>query len=516
MLLCITVFYPSLNNAFVHYDDPKYVTGNPHVLKGVTVENIKWALTAHVDSNWFPLTLISHMTDVSIFGLNPRGHHATNLFFHCANTLLVFLLFSFLLKSTTRAFLIAALFSVHPLKVESVAWISERKDVLSAFFFLLSLSAYSLYAGGKRALYYLLAFLAFALSLACKPMGVTLPFLALLLDFWPLKRLAGAKSIINLAIEKLPFMMLSVISSVITLHVQKEGGSISSISLSAASMNAVVSYVKYIYKMFIPLNLCVLYPLPETTEPSTFTAALLVLIVISVVSVLLIKTNPYIFTGWFWYIGMLVPAIGIVQVGVQAMADRYVYMPYTGLFLIAAMVLPYKDEYRKYLTVFYPVLAALVLLSLSFVTVKQIRYWQNSETLFVHAIEVTENNQVMNVNLGLYLAETGRAEAGIEYIKRAIAINPRILQAHINLGTILLFQLKDINGAKEAFVKALEINPLSADALSGLGVAYAYSGRPEQAIEFLEKAVRIAPDMEMARKNLISAYLLKEKMQEIQ
>ncbi|QWR78205.1 tetratricopeptide repeat protein [Candidatus Magnetomonas plexicatena] len=515
LVLTITVFYPSLGNDFVRYDDPKYVTGNPNVLKGLTVENVKWALTAHVDSNWFPVTLISHMLDVSMFGINPRRHHLTSLCLHCANTILVFFLFLCLTKSSPQAFVIAALFAVHPLRVESVAWISERKDVLSAFFFFLSLLFYVRYSASKRALYYFFAFFAFALSLTCKPMGVTLPFLALLLDFWPLRRFTNsAKSLISLTVEKLPFLMLSVISCVITIHVQKEGGSITHLPVSTAFMNAIISYVKYIYKMFIPINLCALYPLPEAVNPSVFAAALTLLIVISVICVLLIKTHPYFFTGWFWYVGTLVPAVGFVQVGVQAMADRYSYIPQLGLLLIIVMAFPAVEPSRKFLGKLYPVITAVVLVLLSVITINQSRYWKNSKALFDRAISVTENNQVMFVNLGVYLAETGTVTEGVAALKKAIAINPRFLQAHINLGTILLFQLNDVAGAKDEFSRALQISPENAAAFNGLGVAYAYMGDVDKAIELLQKAVKLAPDMEMARKNLYSAYLLKEKMSE--
>ncbi|MBF0519490.1 MAG: tetratricopeptide repeat protein [Nitrospirae bacterium] len=513
--LTITVFYPSLSNDFVKYDDPKYVTGNPNVLRGLTLENVKWALTAHVDSNWFPMALLSHMLDVSMFGINPRGHHITSLAFHCVNTILVFFLFLRLTKSSPRAFVIAALFAVHPLRVESVAWISERKDVLSAFFFFLSLLFYVSYTASKKALYYFFAFFAFAFSLASKPMGVTLPFLALLLDFLPLRRFTNlSKSTIVLIEEKLPFILLTVISCLITLHVQKEGGSITNLPVSTAFMNAIVSYVKYLYKMFIPINLCALYPLPEAVNPVVFAAALSLLIVISFVSILLIKKHPYVFIGWFWYIGTLVPAIGFVQVGVQAMADRYSYIPHIGLFLIIVMAFPSVGRSSNYLTKLYPVIAAVAIVFLSFVAVKQSTYWKNSETLFERAISVTENNQVMFVDLGLYLAETGRVAEGVAALKKAIAINPRFLQAHINLGTILLFQLKDFAAAKEEFTKALQISPENAAAFNGLGVSYAYLGDVDKSIELLDRAVKLAPDMEMARRNLQSAYLLKEKMSE--
>jgi Tfp pilus assembly protein PilF len=488
------VFYQVYTYDFVNYDDQIYVYENPNIQAGITLNSVKWAFTSGYAANWHPITWLSHMLDWQLFGSNPAGFHLTNLILHIVNTLLLFFVLKRMTNTLWQSAFVAALFALHPLHVESVAWVSERKDVLSTFFWLLTMWAYVRYCGNKQTpniklgakqTYYLLTIIFFALGLMSKPMLVTLPFVLLLLDYWPLERLNTKRSLPYLLIEKIPLFVMAVISSIITFIVQKKSGAteaIEGLSLSDRLANVPISYVKYIIKMIWPARLAVLYPHPrQNVSFSVAVISAVVLLVITILIFQLAKNHRYLFAGWFWYLGTLVPVIGFVQVGHQAIADRYSYITLTGLFIIIAWGFPYlltKWQYKK---------AALVSLSLLIISVMsvcthiQLFYWRNSQTLFQHALDVTRNNYVAHYSLGNWLASQGKFDEAIYHYSQAIQIVPGYINALNNLGSVLQKEGK-IDEAIGYYKRAIEINPGAAEPHANLGIALAASGKFEEAI----------------------------------
>ncbi len=430
---------------FINFDDPEYVTDNRHVQDGLTVEGILWAFTTGHAANWHPLTWISHMVDVQLFGLQPGWHHLTNLLFHLANTLLLFLVLNRMTKALWQSAFVAALFALHPLHVESVAWVAERKDVLSTFFWMLTMGMYVSYVARPGLTRYLTLLLCFALGLMAKPMLVTLPFVLLLLDYWPLQRLEQKKPpqevrkplskdkkrtppvkapvqpvdhwplIRPLLTEKIPLFVLAVLSSIVTYLVQHHGGAVESLEAfppSARVANAFVSYSTYMVKMLWPTNLAVFYPHPRWWPLWQVLGSVVLLIAITVLAIRGAKKRPYAAVGWLWYVGTLVPVIGVVQVGSQAMADRYTYIPLVGLFIIVAWAVPEllkKWPYRKEALI---VLSALCLLCLFLVTWRQVGYWRNSIALYDHALEVTDANSLIHNNRGTAYSKPRQVYSG--------------------------------------------------------------------------------------------------------
>jgi Flp pilus assembly protein TadD len=468
------------------------------------------------------------MLDCHLFGLNPGWMHLVNVFLHLANTLLLFAVLKKMTSSLWQSAFVAALFALHPLHVESVAWVAERKDVLSTFFWLLSMLAYARYVKKPNAASYLLTLLIFALGLMAKPMLVTLPFVLLLLDYWPLNRLlpqtvaASRKSahapdknqtLYRIIIEKVPFFALSVISSVITFLVQRSGGAvagINSLALNHRIANVFLSYAQYIEKMFWPSNLAVFYPF-DTGSISFWQAAAcaLLLLGISLFVVRLGRNQRYLLLGWFWFVGTLIPVIGIVQVGLQTYADRYTYIPYIGLFIIIAWGLPQllskllsAPPQRK---IALGISAIIVLTALGIFANRQVSYWKNNFTLFSHANEVTQNNYVAYNNLGTSYGKLGRWQDEIEACKKAVGINPDYADAHCNLG-FAYGNLGRWPEAIDASKQAIRIRPDYAEAHCNLGVAYYKLGRYQEAIEEFRQAVKIRPDYADAHYNLGNAY----------
>ena len=390
---------------------PAYITGNAHVTSGLTWTNVVWAFTSGEAANWHPLTWVSHMIDCDLYGTNPAGHHLTNLLFHIANTLLLFLLLKEITGALWRSFFVAALFAWHPLHVESVAWAAERKDVLSAFFWMLTLIAYVRFVAlskvhppspssgamknPKSKVFYVLALFLFACGLMSKPMVVTLPFVLLLLDFWPLGRIADFKcagTLIRLVLEKLPFFALALAGSVVTYLVQKSGGatwSQGALPLQARIANVLVAYMRYISKTFWPTDLALIYPYPHHWPIELVIGSALLLTVWSALFIFRAKQNPYLIVGWLWFLGTLVPVIGLVQTGVQSMADRYTYIPSIGLFILVVWgandFLDRWPNWKKFL----PLAGGVALAGCLAVTSIQLNYWQDSLKLFSHTIEVT-------------------------------------------------------------------------------------------------------------------------------
>ncbi len=493
---------------FINYDDPAYVTENIHIRNGITAEAIWWAFTTGYAGNWHPLTWISHMLDVQLFGLKPLWHHMTNLLFHIANTLLLFCVFNRMTKAPWKSAFVAALFALHPLHVESVAWVAERKDVLSAFFWMLTMGAYIHYVERPRLKSYLAVLGFFALGLMAKPMLVTLPFVLLLLDYWPLQRLQGAGSqnentsgklelrsankrkrksdrrhraqavlpspvfvpasvLRPLLAEKIPLFALAALSSIVTFVAQQRGGMVKSIQafpLDARIGNTFVSYIAYIGKMVWPNNLAVYYPHPVLWPPWQVLVAVLLLGAVTFAVIRGAKRFPYLAMGWLWFAGTLVPVIGIVQVGQQAIADRYTYIPLIGLFIMAAWGIPeLLKKLRNHKEVFVGS-AALILSCLFIVTWTQVGYWRNNITLYDHTLKVTSQNYIIYHNRGFAYSTLGDYRRAIEDYDRAIEINPRFVEAYHNRG-VAYANLGDYRKAIADYDKAIAIYP-------GYGLAY--------------------------------------------
>jgi tetratricopeptide (TPR) repeat protein len=520
-LVTLLLFLPVLNHDFVNYDDGDYVTGNTHVQAGLTWSGVIWAFKTGQASNWHPLTWLSHMLDWQLFGNRPGFHHLTNLVWHIANTVLLFNLFRLMTGAVWRSALLALLFAIHPLHVESVAWVSERKDVLSTFFFFLTLLAYHLYvrsrqtaAGSNARRNYALALVCFALGLMSKPMLVTLPFVLLLLDYWPLGRLTAKSNLSSLVLEKLPFFVLSAISSIITFVVQREGGAVStSISFAARLANAVVSYVRYLGKMFWPVDLSVLYPHPGSWPASIVGGAAVLLLVLTAGVLVQFRCRPYFITGWFWFVGMLVPVIGVVQVGIQSMADRYTYVPIIGVFLIVIWAGAEVEAARPALRDVVNVALVLILLGCIWLTHAQIQYWRNSETLFTRAVVVTDRNYLAYNNLGFYFSNQGKvAEAMTNYAK-SLEINPNYEDALNNMGYALANQKKPAE-AIPYYEAALRIRPNQTEVHNNLGNALSELGKLDEAIMHYEFVLKQKPDHADANNNLGIALVMKGRVDE--
>ena len=491
LLLCIllavvtfAVYLPVRNHEFLHYDDDVYVTENQTIHSGPTWQNIKWAFTTGYASNWHPLTWLSHMVDCRLFGVNASAHHIVNLLFHIANTLLLLIVLNRMTKQLWPSAFVAALFALHPLHIESVAWVAERKDVLSILFWLLTMLAYARYAERPSTGRYFLALVLFILGLMSKPMVVTLPFVLLLLDYWPLGRLFNPRfSIIRLLLEKLPFIILSAASSIITFIVQQKGGAMVAIPFKERIANTAISYLTYIGKMFWPAHLAVLYP-----HPAGFISAgkaILYAVILTLITVLLLyygRRYKYLAVGWLWYLGTLVPVIGIVQVGSQAMADRYTYVPLIGLFVIIAFTiaeLAPKIPFRKILLT---VLAAVVLIACVIATSIQLKFWKNSFLLFEHTLAVIESNSIMQNNLANVFIDQGKPEDAARLFSKAIKSIPNSPEIHNNFGNALR-QLDRKDEAIEHFKFALEIDPNFSKARYNLGLTLADKGKYNEAIE---------------------------------
>jgi tetratricopeptide (TPR) repeat protein len=508
----LSVYWKVHNYDFVNFDDDKYVSENRHVQVGMTLESITWAFTTNHSSNWHPLTWLSHMLDYQFYGLNPGRHHLTNVLFHIANTLLLFFVFRKMTGHLWQSAFVASLFALHPLHVESVAWISERKDVLSTFFWMLTMWSYIWYVQHPRIDKYLLVLLFFMLGLMAKPMLVTLPFVLLLLDYYPLCRFhksadsihSRKRSIVfRLVLEKIPLFILVVMSSAMTFYAQKQGGvvaSLDAIPIQARISNALISYVYYILKMIYPSKLAVLYPHPVIFPWWQVTGACLLLLSISFLAIRFIKQRPYFVVGWLWYIGTLVPVIGLVQVGNQSMADRYTYIPLIGIFFIISWG---TSEFIKRwydAKIILPTIAAILFIFMA-VTFLQVGYWKNSITLFEHTLGVTNNSHIPHNNLGNALQAQGCIDDAVKHYVEAVRIKPYFAEAHNNLGTALQAQGR-MDDAVKHYIEALRIKPDYEHAHYNLGNTLQAQGRMDDAIKHYVEAVRINPDFAEAHSNL--------------
>jgi protein O-mannosyl-transferase len=544
LVTCTLVIYNSVNqNGFVNYDDDVYVTANRHVQAGLHWSTIRWAFTTFDAANWHPLTWISHALDYQLFKLSPAGHHYTNVLLHCVNVVLLFLLLVEATQRTWPSLIAAAIFAVHPLNVESVAWAAERKNVLSMLFLLLALWAYQRYVSKPSTARYGAVFLLFACGLMAKPQVITLPFLLLLWDYWPLRRLqfgspqAGAtgdrtRSLGWLLLEKVPLLALSAASAVVTLAGQQAGGAVRSVIEYPPTVrieNAIGAYFDYVGRLLWPPRLAAMYPHPGNSLRAWQIGIAAIFVIAVTVLVIRFREKRYLVVGWFWFLGALVPMIGLVQVGQQATADRYMYLPMIGLLLMLCWGLADWAGKRKARVVGLACATVLVLAALGALTYRQVGFWHDSETLWTHAVAVTKGNYIAHVNLGETFLNQQRTEEAAVRFRAAVQIRPGDPAAHLNLGTcerrnkhfgpalqedqsVLRLtsdkglrtyalvnlgsdyrRLKDYPRAKENYEAALQLNPETARAFIGLGVLAEKTGEFDEAVKNYSRAVELEP-----------------------
>ena len=519
---------------FVGYDDETYITGNRHVQTGLTVKEFQWAFTTYYGGNWHPLTWLSHMLDCEIYGLNPMGHHSTNLLLHIANTLLLFFILQKMTGTLWRSAFVAALFALHPLHVESVAWVAGRKDVLSTFGGMLSLLAYQRYVKRPCFSNYFLIIFFLSLGLMAKSMLVTFPFLFLLLDFWPLKRFQwctdrlregedesapAGRDILRLIWEKVPLLVPVVISSVLTFRAEYIMGSVKSLetfSLKVRVTNALVSYVSYVYKTVWPQNLSVFYPHPGDTLPAWQPIGASFLIAgASFLAIRKLRQYPYIAVGLFWYLGTLVPVIGLIQVGKQAIADRYTYIPLIGLFIVIAWgTLDFFAKWRfPYKNILFFASAGVLLPTLMILTWMQVYHWKNAITLFEHAIKVTDNNYVAHNNLAIALSGRGKINEAIHHYEEVVRIRPNDTEALFNLGNAF-YDHKGLDKAAFYYNKALEVDPAHAGAHNNLANLLFTQGKYGEAVAQYTEVLKESPDDIGARINLANVLFVIGRLDE--
>ncbi|MDM8551658.1 tetratricopeptide repeat protein [Desulfobacterales bacterium HSG2] len=533
LIIAILAIYGQVRNyAFITLDDDDYVAKNPHVRAGLTSESIVYAFSSTEAANWHPVTWLSHMLDVQLWGMNPGQHHLTNVLFHIANTLLLFSVLRRMTGDLWQSAFVAALFALHPLRAESVAWISERKDVLSAFFWMLTLWSYVRYVEHPGRNEYLLTILFFMLGLMSKPMLVTLPFVLILLDYWPLRRLkfkpsplktgTSQFSLQSSVLEKTPFFVLTVASSVITLLVQKGGGAVASLEVYPFHVrvgNALVSYISYIGKMIWPSELIVFYPHPGVLPGGKVAGAGLLIVSISLLAIILVKRMPCFIVGWLWYLGTLVPVIGLVQVGSQAMADRYTYIPLIGLSVIIAWGVPRMlvslppTLLGRYGKKGIAIISAAMLLMLMTASYRQVQYWKNTLPLFEHVLDVNPGSSRAHYNMGIELANQGRLSEAVSHYSEVLRINPNHARAHNNIGIVLTKQDKTDEAIRH-FSRALRSDPDYTEAHYNMGIALANQGKTDEAIRYYLQALRLDPDDPEVCNNLGAALLRNKKLRE--
>jgi Flp pilus assembly protein TadD len=502
-VVTMILYWPATSFPFVNFDDQLYVYENPTVVHGLTWEGIKWAATNVVAANWHPLTMLSHMADCSAYRLFAGGHHLTNILFHSANAVLLWLLLKRMTKLFWPSALVAALFAWHPLNVESVAWIAERKNVLNTFFFILTVWTYLRYAENPRPARYAMALLLFAMGLATKPMLVTMPFIFLLLDHWPLQRISFNQNRLDLTgrknwlllLEKIPFLILSLADCIITIVVQNQSGAVKSlteVSVTSRFLNIPIAYLTYLIKGFWPFKLCVFYPFPNQPPVVAALISLVLLVAITFGAWHWRFKFRWFLVGWLWFLGMLIPVIGLVQVGSQASADRYAYLPMIGIFLIITCMLnEWLFTKPQFCTFVATIVFAFLCLCLV-LTRQQLMYWQNSVALFTRAIEVNPESAWSQDMLGRALDGGGKTAEAIEHYSAAVRINPDMadLQYHLGRDLIDAGRFSEAENHLAAAVKGMPDNSILHNAL---GVALTQDGKPQEAKKEFSRAIEIQP-----------------------
>jgi protein O-mannosyl-transferase len=511
--ITFAVFGQTAGFGFVNHDDDKYVYENPVVAMGLTLKGVAWALTYGEIGHWHPLTWLSHMADCQVYGLNPGGHHLSNVLLHAATVILLFLVLRQMTGALWRSAFVAAVFAIHPLRVESVAWIAERKDVLSGVFFMLTLWAYARYARQPSRGRYAAVAVWYGLGLLCKNTLVTLPFVLLLLDWWPLGRMSRA-SLSRLVMEKVPLFLLSIGSCVATFLVPEKVFASDRVPFLERIGNAVVSYGLYLRQMVYPAGLAVVYPNPSNGQPLWKVALAFVLLAVISTSVWACrKRRPYLLVGWLWYLGMLVPMLGIIQISYYAHADRYTYLPGIGLVLAGTWAVGDWSMGWKQQRAVLGGLMAVVIGALMVCAGKQTAYWQNSETLWIHTLACTTGNYVAHNNLGTAVGQKGRMDEAITDYKKALQIKPDYADAHYNLAVVLR-QEGRVDEAITHFEQTVQANPGFTEAYNNLGNAFLYKGKMDEAITQYQNALQINPDYGKALNNLGYALLQKGKVDE--
>jgi tetratricopeptide (TPR) repeat protein len=507
----LALYQHALQNSFVSYDDPAYVTRNIEVQKGLTGPSAVWAFTSTSEANWHPLTWLSHMADVQMYGVRPAGHHLTNILLHTLNVVLLFLLLRLGTGALWRSAMVAALFALHPLNVETVAWVAERKSLLSTLFMLLAIGAYGWYAKKPSVARYVPVALLFAMGLMAKPMIVTLPFALLLLDYWPLERMpvpASAdggsvffSSLLKLLAEKIPLLLLSAGSIAITLYAQRQGGAVGSVLLLPLSQrinNAVYSYLAYLGKTSWPAWLAVFYPHPEGSLAGWKVLAAAIVFAAITFLVWRYRERRFLVAGWLWYLGTLVPVIGIVQVGRQAMADRYAYLPLLGIFVmivwLAGEFVAQRAAAHAWLRSAAFLVGAAALGAYAAVSYTQIGYWQNSFTLFTHALTITPDNGIAEDNLGTALVNMGHPEQALPHLEAAVRLAPQLPSAHYNLAIILHGERQYARAASEYQIamRTFAVPAEAAQAHNNLAVLYLQTNHIREALSEFDAAINLS------------------------
>ncbi|MCJ7538108.1 MAG: tetratricopeptide repeat protein, partial [Desulfobacterales bacterium] len=528
VLSILAVYFQVRHFEFLVYDDDLYVVENRIVKTGLNQKSFLWAFKSNYAANWHPLTWLSHMLDVQMHGLNSGAHHLTNLFFHVLNTILLFLAFRQITGALWRSAVVAALFALHPLHVESVAQVACRKDLLSTFFWLLTLMCYGWYAMRPCVRRYLAVLIFFTAGLMAKPMVVTLPFVLLLMDYWPLGRFAPKDSLFiseerytikilfRLFLEKMPLFIITTASSIVTFIVQSKGGAVESLikyPFTVRVANAVASYVRYILKMIWPSHLAVFYPHPGMWPFWEVAGAFALLVLVFLLAVRNVKKRPYLIVGWLWYIGTLVPVIGLVQIGSQAMADRYTYIPLIGLFILIAWGAGDLLKRWRLQRGCLSAAGVIIVLLLSIISWRQAGYWQNSIKLFEHAIAVTRDNLTAHNNLGIALVGAKRAAEAIPHYLTVLQKQPNQARVHNNLGNALL-SLGKSSQAEQHYSEALRLNPDYARARNNLANVLAGRGKTTEAIQYYLETLAIHPEYTDAHYNLGNVFMARGRFDE--
>ena len=498
------VFGQTLQHEFINFDDNAYVYENPPVVRGLSFGGVAWAFTQVHSANWHPLTWISHMLDCQFYGLNPAGHHLTNILLHAVTAILLFVILRQMTGAGWRSAFVAAVFAIHPLRVESVAWAAERKDVLSGLFFMLTILAYVNYVRRDwSARRYALVVVSFALGLMCKPMLVTVPFVLFLLDYWPLNRLPqNFKVPRRLIWEKLPLLALATASCAITLFAQRSAMQpIARTPLLLRMGNAVISYVDYLRQMFWPADLAILYPWEAARIGVLRTVLSLIVITGACAIIILLRQRRYLVMGWLWYLVMLVPVIGIFQVGNQARADRYTYLPQIGLYLMLTWAAADVSAGLRARRFVLSTVAAAILLALLLAARTQTSYWRDSETLWAHALACTTNNSTAEGNLGQACYARGKTDEAMAHFQQALRIDPSEPSVHSSLGVFYLDK-GEVEQALAHLQRALEIEPNFADAHYNLGNTFLQMAQPAEAVAHYDKALQINPSDTQALNNM--------------